>query len=100
VISAFLRITTNPRAFPIPFDIDEATDVVNTWLEHPRITLLLPTEDHWTVFRAAIVEAQANAALIMDAHLAALAIEHGATLATTDRDFLRFSKLKTVDPLR
>ncbi len=46
-----------------------------------------------------IIEGQTKAALMMDAHLAALAIEHGATLATTDRDFLKFSNLKMINPL-
>ncbi len=99
VITAFLRISTNPRAFPQPFNLQEAIEIADEWLEHPSIIILTPTENHWTVFQNLIVEGQTKAALMMDAHLAALAIEHGATLATTDSDFQKFAMLKTINPL-
>ncbi len=99
VITAFLRISTNPKAFPQPFDLPEAIGIVDEWLRHPRIEVLTPTRNHWTIFQELIVEGQTKAALMMDAHLAALAIEHGATLATIDRDFSKFSRLKTINPL-
>ena len=99
VITAFLRISTNPRAFPLPFTLPEAIGIVEDWLAQPQVKVLLPTEKHWKIFNNLIVEGQTNGALMMDAHLAALTIEHGATLATTDRDFVRFSKLKTSNPL-
>lgn len=98
-ITAFLRISTNPKAFPQPFDLTEAIEIVDEWLRHPSIVILTPTKNHWTIFQDLIKEGQTKAALMMDAHLAALAIEHGATLATTDRDFSKFSSLKTVNPL-
>ena len=99
VITAFLRISTNPRAFPQPFDLPEAIEIVGEWIEHPNVEILTPTANHWTIFQNLIVEGQTKAALMMDAHLAALAIEHDATLATTDRDFSKFSNLKTINPL-
>ncbi|CAN5384777.1 type II toxin-antitoxin system VapC family toxin [soil metagenome] len=99
VITAFLRISTNPRAFPQPFDLPEAVEIVDEWIALPNIEILTPTANHWTVFQSLIVEGQTKAALMMDAHLAALAIEHGATLATTDRDFQKFSNLKIINPL-
>ena len=99
VITAFLRISTNTRIFSLPFDLPEAIEIVEEWLAQPQVKILLPTEKHWKIFSNLIVEGQTNGALMMDAHLAALAIEHGATLATTDRDFVRFSKLKTTNPL-
>jgi toxin-antitoxin system PIN domain toxin len=99
VITAFLRISTNPRAFPLPFTLKEAIEIVEDWLAQPQVKILLPTDKHWKIFSNLIVEGQTNGAMMMDAHLAALAIEHGATLATTDRDFVRFSKLKTINPL-
>jgi toxin-antitoxin system PIN domain toxin len=99
VITAFLRISTNPKAFPQPFDLPEAIEIVDEWLQHPRIVILNPTENHWDIFQGLIKEGQTKAALMMDAHLAALAIEHGATLATIDTDFSKFSNLKTVNPL-
>jgi len=52
----------------------------------------------WEIFRQLVVDAQATGPLVMDAFLAALALENGATLATTDRDFTRFPKLKLVNP--
>lgn len=99
VITAFLRISTNPRAFPQPFDLPEANEIVSEWLELPNVKILTPTVNHWTIFQNLIVEGQTKAALMMDAHLAALVIEHDATLATTDSDFQKFSKLKTINPL-
>jgi toxin-antitoxin system PIN domain toxin len=100
VITAFLRISTNPKSFPLPFTLDEATEIVEDWLAQPQVIILVPTEAHWDIFSRLIKEGQTNGAIMMDAHLAALAIEHGATVATTDRDFARFSNLKTINPLK
>jgi toxin-antitoxin system PIN domain toxin len=99
IITAFLRISTSPKSFPLPFNLDEAIEIVEDWLAQPQVKILQPTEKHWKIFSNLIVEGQTNGAIMMDAHLAALAIEHGATLATTDRDFARFLKLKTINPL-
>jgi toxin-antitoxin system PIN domain toxin len=98
-ITAFLRISTNARAFPQPFDLPEAIEIVDEWIALPNIEILTPTVNHWTIFQNLIVEGQTKAALMMDAHLAALAIEHDATLATTDSDFRKFSGLKIINPL-
>lgn len=98
-VLAFVRIMTNPQLFRRPLTLDEATGVVDEWLGHPGIGLVEPTERHWTILRRLIGEGQATGPLVMDAHLAALAIEHGATLYTTDRDFARFSGLSTVNPI-
>lgn len=99
IITAFLRISTNPKAFPLPFTLAEAVKIVEDWLAQPQVKILTPTEKHWETFSELIVEGQTYGAMMMDAHLAALTIEHGAVLATTDRDFARFSKLKTINPL-
>lgn len=99
IITAFLRISTNPKSFPLPFSLDEAIEIVEDWLAQPQVKILLPTEKHWQIFSDLIREGQTNGAMMMDAHLAALAIEHGAILATTDRDFARFSTLNTVNPV-
>lgn len=98
-ITAFLRISTNPRAFPLPFTLTEATEIIEDWLAQPQVKILLPTDKHWQIFSDLILEGQTNGAMMMDAHLAALAIEYGATLVTTDRDFTQFAKLKTTNPL-
>lgn len=99
IITAFLRISTNPKSFPYPYTLPEAIEIVEDWLAQPQVRILVPTEKHWEIFSRLIIEGQTNGAMMMDAHLAALAIEHGAVLATTDRDFARFSKLKTINPL-
>lgn len=98
-ITAFLRIGTNPRAFPHPFSITEATEIVSEWLERPSVTILLPGERHWAIMSGLLLQGQAYGPLVMDAHLAALAIEHGATLYSTDKDFSRFPALQVINPL-
>ena len=99
-ITAFIRIGTNIKAFPTPLTLKEATEIVTEWLERPNVSVLQPTERHWEIFTRLLTEGKAAGALVMDAHLAALAIEHGCQLATTDRDFARFTGLKTVNPLK
>lgn len=98
-ILAFVRISTTPRIFQDPFSAAEAAGIVSAWLEPPMVTILNPGERHWEILRRLVTEGQAHGPLITDAHLAALAIEHGATLATTDRDFTRFPGLRILNPL-
>lgn len=97
-ILAFLRLTTSPRVFDRPLSVTEASDAVGTWLSAPAGGTVEASERHWTVLRDLLHEAAATGPLVADAHLAALAIEHGATLATTDRDFRRFPGLRLLDP--
>ena len=98
-ILAFLRIGTNPRAFEEPLSIPEAVSHISAWLDQSVVSLIEPGERHWTVLSGLLPSAQAKANLVMDAHLAALAIENGATLCTTDRDFTRFLGLRLRYPL-
>jgi toxin-antitoxin system PIN domain toxin len=98
-ILAFLRISTNRKIFENPFSISEATSIVRKWLEHPVLDLLDPTERHWTILSKLLKDGQVYGPLVMDAHLAALAIEHGAKLYTTDKDFSRFDELEVTNPL-
>ena len=100
VISAFIRIGTNPRVFEYPLSLEQAINRVQSWIDQPCIRVIRPTERHWTVFKQLLTEYQAAANLVTDAHLAALAIEHGCALASTDCDFARFSKLKWINPLK
>ena len=99
VVLAFVRITTSPRPLEHPFSIAEAVELVAGWLERPTVALVHPGERHWEILRNLLVEGQAPGSLVMDAHLAALAVEHGATLATTDKDFTRFPGLRVFNPL-
>jgi toxin-antitoxin system PIN domain toxin len=99
-ILAFLRLTTNPKVFDAPLAIDEAVGTVSGWFGLPAVALIDPGERYWTVLQALLVESQVSGPLVTDAALAALAIEHGATLCTTDRDFRRFAGLKLLNPLQ
>ncbi len=96
---AFVRITTSPKPFSIPLTSEEAGAIVTGWLNHPAVCILQPTERHWLILSRLISDGQARGPLVMDAHLAALAMEHGATLCTTDRDFTRFQGLRLLNPL-
>ena len=99
VISAFIRIGTNQRVFARPLSLQEATQRVQSWLDQPPTRLIRPTEKHWDIFQDMLLGGQAVANLVSDAHLAALAIEHGCELHSTDSDFARFPKLKWKNPL-
>lgn len=96
---AFIRISTSSAIFRRPMRSAQAIDIVTTWLDRPNVRVATPSERHWSVLSDVASVGQARGPQLMDAHLAALAIEHGATLATTDRDFLRFPRLRLLDPL-
>ena len=98
-ILAFLRIGTSPRVFDRPLSMTEANAVVASWLEAPAVSILEPGERYWEIFSDLSVSAQVSGALVTDAALAALAIEHGAAVCTTDRDFTRFAELKLLNPV-
>ena len=96
---AFLRIATNPRVFERPLAMAEAERHVSAWLAQPAAGILEPGERHWEILRQLARDGQAVGPLVMDAALAAIAIEHGATLCTTDRDFARFPGLTWTNPI-
>jgi hypothetical protein len=96
---AFLRISTNPRVFERPLSTQEAGEAVSSWLAQPLAGVLEPEERHWEILAGLTRSGQTTGPLVMDAALAAIAIEHGATLHTTDRDFARFPGLRWINPL-
>lgn len=96
---AFLRIGTNPRVFEHPLSVAEAENIVSSWLAVPAAGILEPGERHWDILRGLMRDGQTAGPLVMDAVVAAIALEHGATLCTTDRDFARFPDLKWTNPL-
>lgn len=96
---AFLRLSTHPRLFAQPLAVTDAWEQVEEWLGHPRVWVPQPTEEHATVLGELLPAARASANLVPDAHLAALAIEHGLTLYSSDSDFARFSALTWINPL-
>ncbi len=100
VMVGFVRIATNPAIFARPWDAGAALDVVDAWLAQPVVTAVHPTNRHAAVLRDLLAPLGAAGNLTSDAHLAALAIEHGATLCSSDNDFSRFSGLRWIDPLR
>jgi uncharacterized protein len=99
-VLSFLRISTLPRMTASPYRLDEAIDIVEDWLAFSNARILHPTENHWRILKQLLPKTPVRGSLIMDAHLAALAIEHGATLCTNDRDFARFPGLKLEFPLQ
>ncbi len=97
-ILAFLRISTNPRlqrAVPLT----EAISAMAAWLSQPSVSIVHPGERHWSILSGLLPASQSRGPLVTDAHLAALAIEHGATLCTHDRGFARFRGLRVLYPL-
>ncbi|MFH0751690.1 MAG: type II toxin-antitoxin system VapC family toxin [Chloroflexota bacterium] len=98
VLLAFLRLATHPAVFPRPLTASEATDVVRAWLAQPPATVVEPTPRHADLLAGLLAEAGTAANLVGDAHLAALAIEHGAVLVSYDADFGRFAGLRREVP--
>ena len=96
---AFLRIATNPRAFRSPLTMAAAWQQVSTWLSTDTVWTPEPTERHAAVLGELLALPGVYGNLVPDAHLAALAIEHGLTLCSTDGDFARFPGLTWLNPL-
>ncbi len=98
-IWAFLRISTNPRLFLQPLPVQEAFEIVRGWLALPSVVIIQPGTRHTDILEELAVENQAGGPLLTDAALAAMAIEQGAVLASTDRDFSRFPRLQWLNPI-
>jgi toxin-antitoxin system PIN domain toxin len=96
---AFVRIASNPRLFEQPLSVGRAWQQVASWLALESVWIPLPTARHAEVLGSLLAEATFAANLVPDAHLAALAIEHGLTLCTSDGDFSRFAGLAWTNPL-
>lgn len=95
---AFVRISTSSRAFRSPLKVSHATEVVSQWLARPQVVIVEPGERFWVIFNEQVKSAQISGPLVTDAALASMAIEQGATLCSTDRDFTRFESLHRFDP--
>jgi toxin-antitoxin system PIN domain toxin len=94
-----LRLVANPRVFERPPSLTEAWEQVERWLEVDSVWIPVPTERHHQLFAQLLTQTSERSDLVPDAHLAALAIEHGLTLYSTDGDFARFSGLRWENPL-
>lgn len=99
VLMAFVRLTTNPRVMDRPLDGRSALGYVRGWLERSTVVTPEPTNRHVAVLEDLLARTGTGGNLVSDAHLATLAIEHGATLCSCDNDFSRFPSLSWVNPL-
>ena len=99
VILGFVRLTTSPRVLEYPLSVEDALHTIDAWLSQPSVSSLEPGDGHWSILRDLLLAAGTAGNLTSDAHLAALAIEHGAELCSTDSDFARFKLLRWTNPL-
>lgn len=99
VALAFVRITTNPKVMSAPLNARAAFGYVRGWLDLPVVVTPEPTNRHPEILTELLERTGVGGNLVSDAHLAALAIEHGATLCSSDNDFARFPGLDWLDPL-
>lgn len=95
---AFVRLSTRPAPWAAPLSISDALDIVTDWLDQPSAVVVEPTERHARLLKQLLEPLGAGGNLSSDAHLAALAIEHGARLCSFDRDFARFQGVRWFEP--
>ena len=98
-ILAFIRLSTTILPSGDIFTVPQALSIVDLWLSKPSVRILHTGPGHWTIFRRLCLAAEAKSNLSTDAHLAALVLEHAATLHTADRHFARFAGLEWLNPL-
>ncbi|HHO54754.1 MAG TPA: PIN domain-containing protein [Trueperaceae bacterium] len=96
---AFIRISSNPRIFDRPLSTKEAVEQVKTWYSLENVWVPQPGKNYFEILTELLLQSNASGNLVSDAHLAALSIEHGLTLYSTDSDFAKFKVLKWVNPL-
>lgn len=96
---AFMRISTDPRIFLKPLTADQACGIVAAWTAQPNVTAALPTARHAQVMAELLEPLGVGGNLINDAHLAALALSHQATIITFDNDFARFADVRWETPV-
>jgi uncharacterized protein len=96
----FYSVVTHPRIYDPPSRPDEATSQIEAWLASPSAVALSEGETYWAALRPLLESAKATGPLVHDARVAAICLSHGAReLWTADRDFSRFPRLRTVNPL-
>jgi toxin-antitoxin system PIN domain toxin len=97
-ILAFVRLATSSRVFPAALSVGDAFGLMQGWLARRSVVIPTPTARHLAVLHGLVAGAGTAGTLVADAHLAALALEHGAQVASFDRDFLRFAGVQLVTP--
>ena len=98
-LTAFVRLVTSPRAFAQPLAPAEAWDIVEAWLAAPVAWVPGPTDRHAAVLGDLVRRYRLSGNLVPDAHLAAIAIEHGAEVVSADTDFARFTEIRWSNPV-
>lgn len=98
VLLAFLRISTRSGIFARPLKVQQAFAIIGSWLNQPCALVVAPTDRHAAVLQDLILPLGTGGNVTSDAHLAALAMEHGATLYSADTDFSRFPGLTWINP--
>lgn len=99
VLLGFVRLSTSSRVFSAPLGVGRAFGIVDEWLSRPTVTIVHPGERHLVLLAELLKLVGTAGNLVNDAHLGALAIEHGASVASADHDFLRFPAVRLVNPL-
>jgi uncharacterized protein len=99
VVLGFLRVTTKSGMFRRSISVEAAFDLLGDWFSQPTALLVEPGPQHFQILRKLLVPLGTGGNITSDAHLAALAIEHGAQLCSADSDFARFGGLRWHNPL-
>ena len=99
VLLAFLRLTTNPRIFENPLTPEAACGYIDEWLALPNVTAISPGDRHRAILGNLLTQTGTAGNLTTDAHIAALALEHGYTVHSADNDFKRFPGVRHINPL-
>lgn len=99
VLASMIRIVTNPRVFAEATTPRDAIAFADSLLAAPSAVVVRPGSRHWRVFTGLVRDHRLRANDVPDAYYASLAIEHGATMVTRDRDFCRYQELQVIDPL-
>jgi toxin-antitoxin system PIN domain toxin len=100
VVLGFIRLATNAKIMPEPLLLADAIAIVDSWVARPNVRIVQVTNQHWNILQNMLHAVGHGAALTMDAHLACLAIEHSAEIATADEDFSHFPGLNWRNPLK
>ena len=98
-VLGFIRLATSRRVFSSPMPLEGVTALLQEWIDQPNATFVLPTSRHWPILRRLLTESGSAGNLTTDAHIAALAIEHGYVVYSNDADFGRFKSLSWTNPL-
>jgi toxin-antitoxin system PIN domain toxin len=99
VLLAFIRVTTRRGILRKQLVVERAIAFIDEWLEQPYVEVVAPGDTHWPILRSLLLSEGAAGNLTSDAHLAALALENGYAVASSDNDFRRFSGVRVVNPL-